>query len=199
MLTKNLQPFFEARSSKLFYYSPYSFFRHIAVERIQDVYINELYQGIENNKTQIINFTIYGEEFYFLLEYLDWDSRYFNMKTYKLHTILFKSAKREYLCLAVKQFDEYLKKDRFNFNTQEKNVEISMNENDIIVLKYLNSFQAEGRGGYGYTHYITYDLKTGKEIVLNDIFKDNYESCFQYFLTFRLHGWKKLLKYFLVI
>ena len=98
-----------ARIEKLFYYSPYNFINSVTKNNhlsfIHDIindYINEI--GFKKK----FKFENDKGEYLFLYEYLDWDSNYFELKTFKLYTVLYQSIDLNNLKLAVKAFNTHI-------------------------------------------------------------------------------------------
>jgi dTDP-4-amino-4,6-dideoxy-D-galactose acyltransferase len=92
-----------SRSDKLFFYSPYNFIREIEKEK----QLNHIvYHNLKNESNQQVEIVVEGFEHLFLFAFLDWDTNYFNLKTYKLKAVLFSHQNFETLTKAVNIFIE---------------------------------------------------------------------------------------------
>lgn len=100
-----LDIFFDLRKHELFYYSPYCFLRNVHEDIIFHKTVKDvLIEKIRDNKIEVIPINIDKRPFLFLMEFLPWDSNYFNIPTYRLHTVLFQSADQTALPDAVVEF-----------------------------------------------------------------------------------------------
>jgi dTDP-4-amino-4,6-dideoxy-D-galactose acyltransferase len=91
------------RSDRLFFYSRYSFLRDKKEEIIRKIIVPKVLD-ISNKKDGLINITVKGLEHFFILEFLDWDSNYFNIPTYRIQSILYLHEDYDILKAAVRSF-----------------------------------------------------------------------------------------------
>lgn len=101
----------QARLSELFFYSPYNILRNIDAAKQQEFVLGKLEPWLENKPDHtIFTATIEGKEYYFLYQYLPWDSNYFNYPTFKLFTVVFTEPCFESLTRAVNLFNSHIAK-----------------------------------------------------------------------------------------
>lgn len=62
---------------------------------------------MKKKELQVIPIIIKDDEFLFLVEFLEWDSNYFAMDTYKIHTVIYENNNYHNLCEAVRVFNEH--------------------------------------------------------------------------------------------
>lgn len=130
----NLEQIFERRKEILLFYSPYSFLRDISPEHIFNKSVKEpLIRKIEDGLLQVKPIIVNNEKFWFLIEYLKWDSEYFDIPTYKLNTVLFESNNHAKLSTAICIFN-----DQF-FADEEKYCFIEIPCEDIRLIQALGS------------------------------------------------------------
>ena len=131
---KQLDIFFEHRKSELFYYSPYCFLRTLSEDLVFNKTVKQpLLKKIYDNKIEVISIQIKKQEFLFLIEYLSWDTDYFGIPTYQLHTVLFDQKEPSNLFNAILSF-----KDGF-FNKTEKYCFTNIPSEDIKLLQALSA------------------------------------------------------------
>jgi dTDP-4-amino-4,6-dideoxy-D-galactose acyltransferase len=101
------------QQSRLFFYAPYNFLRGLDHEqhlRFLNHKLSPWYNGDEN---YFIYRTIAGKNlYYFLFQYLPWDSNYFQHPTYKLFTVLYPEADARELAFAVAGFKAHLASEK---------------------------------------------------------------------------------------
>lgn len=84
-----LNNYLDQNNNKLFFYSPFNFERSIGNEKLINDVIENYNELIQNNNYKIIKV---GEvEFLFIFQKLDWDTKYFEIETYKLINVLTKN------------------------------------------------------------------------------------------------------------
>src|SRR4051812_7561087 len=94
---------------RLFFYSPYNFLRGIADEdhnKLLNKTLQSWYAGQEDH--YIFNVTVNQKQFYFLYEFLTWDSNYFGQPTFKLFTVMYVDCDFTELLEATKAFKDHL-------------------------------------------------------------------------------------------
>jgi dTDP-4-amino-4,6-dideoxy-D-galactose acyltransferase len=122
----------EARKDILYHYSPVSFLNKEFNEKIFKYTVkNEILTENNNNKTVQHFVEVDNKIFIFIINYLEWDSNYFNVPTFKLKTILYNPTDYSFLGKAINQFiSKYLKKKDYCF--------IEIPSEDIWTIQSLN-------------------------------------------------------------
>ena len=111
-----LDELFNTRKDQLFFYSPYSFLRKLNKEKNYQVTIRDNYiNGIKNGNIQLFKNQYDGKEYFILYEYLSWDSDYFKIPTYRLHTLLYKDFCRAGITATLNSFTENIIKKRSSY------------------------------------------------------------------------------------
>ncbi len=88
-----MEQLFQKRLEKLFYYSPCHFLREIPTEaQIENIIRPLFFNFAQKPDNQIIKIDIGGENFFFFLSFLAWDSHFFQIPTYKLLSVLYNPA-----------------------------------------------------------------------------------------------------------
>jgi dTDP-4-amino-4,6-dideoxy-D-galactose acyltransferase len=85
------------RRDKLLYYSPYNFLRHKPEEQIDKIVIPRF----SGKNIEIIAIK---DEVFFIIEYLEWDSQYFGVDTYKLICVLYYQPDFQLIDNAIQEF-----------------------------------------------------------------------------------------------
>jgi dTDP-4-amino-4,6-dideoxy-D-galactose acyltransferase len=99
----------ESRKKELFFYSPYNFIRSFPVERQLENCVYDVIRNFEGSAANmIIPVAVNGHEHQFYVSYLEWDSNYFGLKTYKLVYVLYNHQDIKILIDAVKKFKDIL-------------------------------------------------------------------------------------------
>ena len=75
---------FDYRNEKNFYYSNVNFLRSVSRETIINVTVKKPLFEDWDSKT-IVKIEVSGEQHYVILKYLEWDSKYFEIPTYKIN------------------------------------------------------------------------------------------------------------------
>ena len=119
----------ECRRNQLMHFAPASFFRNSTIKSF-DYFVKKdiLSQIGDNNK--IFSVKIDNLIFNFFYEFLNWDSEFFKMPTYKLNYILFEEVSYNSLLKAISAFKEDIVKDSYIF--------IEIPSEDILVIQALN-------------------------------------------------------------
>jgi dTDP-4-amino-4,6-dideoxy-D-galactose acyltransferase len=102
-MNSNINEMVNYRSDRLFFYSRYSFLRDKKEEIIKKIIVPKILE-ISNKKNGLININVNGLEHLFSIEFLDWDSNYFNVPTYHLHSVLYLHDDYDVLKAAVRCF-----------------------------------------------------------------------------------------------
>lgn len=122
---------FDYRNEKNFYYSNVNFLRSVSRETIINVTVKKPLFEDWDSKT-IVKIEVSGEQHYVILKYLEWDSKYFEIPTYKLEMILFTHSNQDILNAAAETFvKDYLKNGDYCFSC--------IPSEDTMVLQALNS------------------------------------------------------------
>lgn len=89
----------------LFYYSPYNFIRDInPVLLVNETIINPTITDLENGKLQVECITIQGQNHFFIIRYLNWDSEYFGFPSFRVEYILYTHKSPDILQSAIHHF-----------------------------------------------------------------------------------------------
>lgn len=117
------------RKNELIHYAPTSFFRD-NVEQSFNYFVKKDILSKNEEKNKIFSVNIENETFNFLYEFLIWDSKFFEMPTFKLNYILFGKNNYQNLLKAIKVFKEEIIKENYIF--------IEIPSEDIYVIQALN-------------------------------------------------------------
>jgi len=127
---KMLNEIIDARSEKLFFYSPYNFIKKIKITESFKIVTSEIEKySINNNYHEVI---VDGFAHYFLVKPLPWDTGFFNVATYKLYSVLYDHSDLEILTRAVNQ---YLK----SFEVKKYHIFIEIPPEDSLLIQGLNN------------------------------------------------------------
>lgn len=130
---KNLDVFFESRKQELYFYSPYSFLHCISSDILfRKTVAGPLLKKIENKTIELIPVNSGGITYLFLVEFLSWDTDYFNIPTYRLHTVLYQKGDLPGLINAVLLFQK-------KFFSERRYCFTDIPSEDIIVLQALTA------------------------------------------------------------
>ena len=103
---------FEKQKEKYFYYSPINFLRNIKSELILvKTVFNPIFDDLKNGENKIINIIVENKNNYFIYKELEWDTRYFGKKTYKLLLVINECENLNVLSKAIGKFTDYLLND----------------------------------------------------------------------------------------
>lgn len=122
-----------SRKDILFHYSPFSFFAKSDKDRIfQHSIVNEIEKFLDDETVETIQIDVLGEQHFFIVKFLKWDSDYFNLPTYKLLFVLYAHKDYEILKSATKIFvkDFFKEKGRYCFS--------EIPSEDIFTIQALN-------------------------------------------------------------
>ena len=103
----------ENRKDILLHYAPTSFFRKQADHSFEFFVKKEILSEKDQNKFFIKS--IDNELYYFFYEYLAWDSKFFEMPTYKLKFVIFDSENYTNLLKAISAFKDEVVKENYIF------------------------------------------------------------------------------------
>lgn len=102
---KQIENIIDEKKDILYFYSPYNFIRSANRNLIYLHSVkNSLLTTVKENTQFIINVEMENESHYFIIKYLEWDSDYFHISTYKLITVLYSHDDYEILKKAVVKF-----------------------------------------------------------------------------------------------
>ena len=97
--------FLISRKEKLYHYSQYSFFPKVDTEKIfQHSIVNYIEKELIEHTCKEFTVDIKGHEHVFIIKFLEWDTNYFNLPTYKLLFVLYNHHNYEILKLATSAF-----------------------------------------------------------------------------------------------
>lgn len=122
-----------ARKEILYHYSPFSFFPKPDKEKIfQHSIVNEIEKYLVDETVQTLQIDVLGEQHFFIVKFLKWDSDYFNLPTYKLLYVLYAHKDYKILKSATKIFvqDFFKKKGKYCFS--------EIPSEDIFTIQALN-------------------------------------------------------------
>lgn len=122
----------ENRKDILFHYSPVSFLSKGFSEGIFNfTFKNEIISKTKNGQYEQHHIEINDHTFIFIISYLEWDSNYFGIPTYKLKAILYDPKDLNILSKAIEHFiSKYFKKNQYCF--------IEIPSEDIWTIQSLN-------------------------------------------------------------
>ena len=118
----------ENRKDILLNYAPTSFFRKQADHSFEFFVKKEILSEKDQNKFFIKS--IDNELYYFFYEYLAWDSKFFEMPTYKLKFVIFDSENYTNLLKAISAFKDEVVKENYIF--------IEIPSEDVYLMQALN-------------------------------------------------------------
>jgi dTDP-4-amino-4,6-dideoxy-D-galactose acyltransferase len=127
--------YFNSRSNKLFYYSPYSFVAKIDKEIQLSQLVIPLLKKVSIDHTTI-EIIIAGKTHYFIIEKLSWDSSFFGGNMYRLHTVLYDHEDLDLLTLAIQEFKTIF------FSSEKRHCYVKIPSEDLLLIQALtkNSF-----------------------------------------------------------
>ena len=129
-----MQNFVDARKEILFHYSPYSFLPGLNRELIlKHCVLDVLATSSSSPSTTIVDIIVDGHQHLFFMKYLEWDSRYFNLETYKLLFVLFDHQDYSVLRKAIASFI-----DKFRSLKGEVYCFSEIPSEDIFLIQALN-------------------------------------------------------------
>lgn len=97
------------QKQRLFFYSPYNFLREVGFEKNLIFLESKLNPWLTNqNQFFIFQTDIENSSYYFLYQFLNWDSDYFKYPTYKLFLVLYPNADPAFLHQATAKFKAHL-------------------------------------------------------------------------------------------
>lgn len=99
----------DSRKNILIHYSPYSYLREIDSELVFD---KTVLADIYSNDNTLNEILVAGKLHVFIIEYLQWDSQFYNIPTYKLKYILFEHNDIKILSEAIGIFLQGFMKER---------------------------------------------------------------------------------------
>lgn len=111
MLNK-YQSLIDFRRKILPFYSPYNFLREESIDSIIKIPLEKINNNIEQQHYYYTN--VNNEDYLFIYDFLEWDSNFFQLKTYKLYTILF-NENNQYLPEAIDNFIQHLSEAGFQY------------------------------------------------------------------------------------
>jgi len=116
----------------LFFYAPFNFLREFSFEtQINQVIIPKIRQYQQENK--IIEIQIANKKYFFLVDFLEWDSNYFKIPTYKIFTVLYPDNDFENLFLAIESF-----KKKILSKEKKVNIFVEIPSEDIFLIQAMN-------------------------------------------------------------
>tara|TARA_B110000259_G_scaffold57118_1_gene67484 strand:+ start:2292 stop:3224 length:933 start_codon:yes stop_codon:yes gene_type:complete len=118
----------ENRKDILLHYAPTSFFRKQADHSFEFFVKKEILSEKDQNKFFIKS--IDNELYHFFYEYLAWDSKFFEMPTYKLKFVIFDSENYTNLLKAISAFKDEVVKENYIF--------IEIPSEDVYLMQALN-------------------------------------------------------------
>jgi dTDP-4-amino-4,6-dideoxy-D-galactose acyltransferase len=127
-----LEKMIEKRKAIWYHYSPYSFLP-FTEEIYKHSFLNELVEFEEDNSNTKIEILIDGESHLFYIQFLSWDTNFFEIETYKLKLILFSHSNYSILKKAIAQFVKLFFKEN-----NKKHVISEIPSEDIWVIQALN-------------------------------------------------------------
>jgi dTDP-4-amino-4,6-dideoxy-D-galactose acyltransferase len=123
------------RSGKLFFYSPYNFLKgldnELQLKQFVQAKIKKFTKPDSNHS--IYTVVVNGSSFFFLYSYLPWDTSFFQVKTFKLYTVLYTQPQAETLTKAILAFREYI------MSSEKAYCFIEIPAEDILLLQCLGN------------------------------------------------------------
>lgn len=130
----DLMSFITSRKEKLAYYSPYHYIPEIDTD---DQIIKLIIEPIKSFATypnqQVVSITIESQNHFFLVQYLPWDSHFFERPVYKLITVLYQHQNFHLLSEAVGSFIKQF------FTISQQYCFIELPAEDMLLLQALNT------------------------------------------------------------
>lgn len=136
-MSNSINNFISSRKNELVFYSNYNFVRDISDQKHLELVTDNLINFLDKNNNNIFLFIVDNHEHYFYLSYLEWDSRYFNIDTYKLINVLYSHNDINLLSKAIVEFKNKL------FELGKVYCFIEIPSEDILLIQALgnNSFK----------------------------------------------------------